>query len=305
MIQHTTEFVATSEESIQTIASDLATSDRKYRVFKAVYSGGNQPKNATMLASKSDLTEIAAMQLATPMAHKQYFERVKHEGRVAFRKYQHINAVRGRILKLAKNPKSLEKHVSSRTPRQAVSVRIEAATRHEIRVTELFIDDVAEFKRVGKLKAKNLPTVSPKRLPESIFKYGIAAILGNKGKFQDWGGEKGDLYSSFVTVRGRRRSTGFGLKGPATSPPLTPKKLGKNGDQIQRLFSLTADAFFIQFEGRIDESVKEQMLAQAIKKSYETRRETFYGVIGLEDSHRLRAKYPGAFSPDNVPTEDE
>ena len=292
-IQHTTEFVATSEEAIQSIATDLTTSDRKYRVFRAVYSGGNQPKNAALLASKTGLTEVGAMQLATPMAHKQYFERVKHEGRVAFRKYQHINAVRHRILNLAKNAAKLEKHVSSRTPKQTISLHIGTRARHDIRVTELFIDDVAEFKRVRGLQAAALPAVSPKRLPERVFKYGIAAILGNKGKFQDWGGERGDLYSSFVTIRGRRRSTAFGLKGPATAPPLTPKKLGKNGDQIQRLFSFTADAFFIQFEGRIEESVKEQMLAQAIKKSYESRREIFHGVIALEDSHRLRVEYPG------------
>jgi hypothetical protein len=304
-IQHTTEFVATSEEAIQAIASDLATSDRKYRVFKAVYSGGNQPKNATVLASRTNLTEVAVMQLATPMAHKQYLERVKHEGRVAFKKYQHINAVRGHILKLAKNPKRLEGHISARTPKQSVSVRIESRPRHEIRVTELFIDDVDEFKRVAGLKARKLPTLNPKRLPERVFKYGIAAILGNKGRFQDWGGEKGDLYSSFVTIRGRRKSTAFALKGPATSPPLTPKKLGKNGDQIQRLFAFTADAFFIQFEGRIDESVKEQMLAQAIRKSHENRREIFYGLIGLEDSHRLRARYAGYFDDKNVPGEDE
>jgi hypothetical protein len=138
-----------------------------------------------------------------------------------------------------------------------------------------------------------------------VFKYGLASILGNKGKFQDWGGEKNDLYSSFVTLRGRRQSTAFALKGPATPPPLTPRKLGRNGDQIQRLFSSAADAFFIQFEGRTDESVKEQMLAQAIKKSYETRREISYGLIVLEDSHRLRAKYPSHFTAGNVPDYDE
>jgi len=147
--------------------------------------------------------------------------------------------------------------------------------------------------------------MSPKRLPEKLFKYGMASILGSKGKFQDWGGEKNDLYTSHVTIGGRRRSTAFAFKGPATSPPLTPAKLGSNADQIQRLYSTTADAFFVQFEGRIEETVKEQMLAHAIKKSHETGREVLYGVIALEDSHRLRAKYDSDFSTQNIPGSDE
>jgi len=304
-IQHTTEFVATSEETIQKIAKDLSTSDRRYRVFKAIYSGGSKPKDAATLAAETTLTEMAVLQLATPMAHQQYFEQVKYEGRIAFKKYKHINAVRHRILTLAKNPKRLRQHVSSRTPRQTVSLHVNTARRTEIRVREIFIDDVAEFKRVRSLKANKLPSLSPGRLPEKIFKYGVASILGNKGKFQDWGGEKNDLYSSHVTLNGGRKSTAFAFKGPATSPPLTPGKLGTNGDQIQRLFSTTADAFFVQFEGKIEESVKELMLTHAIRKSHETGREILYGLIALEDSHRLRARYAANFTAGNVPSNEK
>jgi len=74
-------------------------------VFEAVYSGGNKPKNAGSLASKTGLSKVAILQLATPMAHKQYFEQVRDRGRVAFKKYPHINAVKHSILRSAKNPK--------------------------------------------------------------------------------------------------------------------------------------------------------------------------------------------------------
>jgi hypothetical protein len=70
-----------------------------------VYSGGNKPKNASSLASKTGLSEVATLQLATPMAHKQYFENVRDNGRVAFKKYPHINAVKHNILRLAVTPK--------------------------------------------------------------------------------------------------------------------------------------------------------------------------------------------------------
>lgn len=299
-IQHTTEFVATSEETIQKIANDLCTSDRKFRVFKAIYSGGGKPKDAKFLAKETHLSEMVVLQLATPMAHQQYCERVKDNSRIAFKKYHHINAVRQRIFRLAKNSNLLSKHVSARTPKQTISVHVRSRERTEIRVREVFIDDMNEFRRVRSLKASKLPTLSPQRLPEKIFKYGIASILGNKGKFTDWGGEKNDLYTSNSTIGGHRRSTAFAFKGPATAPPLTPRKLGKNGDQIPRLFSTTAEVFFVQFEGKIEESVMESMLAHAIRKSHETRHEILYGIIGLEDSHRLRTKYPTHFKSVNA-----
>lgn len=103
-IQQTTEFAATSPEVTRAIVQDLRTSDRKYRVFEAVYSGGNRPKDASVLAAKTGLTEVAVLQLATPMAHKQFFEQVKQGGRVSFRKYPHINAVKQTILRAAKRP---------------------------------------------------------------------------------------------------------------------------------------------------------------------------------------------------------
>ena len=300
-IQHTTEFVATSEETIQKIANDLGTSDRKFRVFEAIYSGGGKPKDAKFLAKETRLSEMVVLQLATPMAHQQYCERVKHKGRIAFKKFHHINAVRHRIFRLAKNPSLLAKHISARTPKPVVSVHFKSRERTEVRVREVFIDDVEEFRRVRSLKATNSPTPSPRRLPEEIFKYGVASILGNRGKFTDWGGEKNDLYTSNITIGGHRRSTAFAFKGPATAPPLTPAKLGKNGDQIPRLFSTTGGVFFVQFEGKVEESVHESMLTHAIRKSHETRHEILYGVIALEDSHRLRAKYSTHFVSANVP----
>jgi hypothetical protein len=83
---------------------ELRASDRRLRVFEAVYSGGNKPKDARVLGRKTGLREIAVLQLATPMAHKQFFEQVKHDGRVAFKKYPHINAVKQTILRAARKP---------------------------------------------------------------------------------------------------------------------------------------------------------------------------------------------------------
>ena len=56
---------------------------------------------------------------------------------------------------------------------------------------------------------------------------------------------------------GRREDVA--LKGPAKKGALVPGMMGKNGDQIQRLFNSSADVFFVQYEGEIAESVVEQM----------------------------------------------
>jgi hypothetical protein len=103
-IQHTTEFAATSPEVMRTIVEELRRSPRKYSVFEAIYSGGNKPKDATVLAAKTGLSEIAVLQMATPMAHKQFLEQVRENGRVAFKKYAHINAVKQSILRAAARP---------------------------------------------------------------------------------------------------------------------------------------------------------------------------------------------------------
>jgi hypothetical protein len=46
------------------------------------------------------------------------------------------------------------------------------------------------------------------------------------------------------------------------------------------------------------------MVTHAIRRSHETGREVLYGIIALEDSHRLRACYGSAFDASNIPTED-
>jgi hypothetical protein len=300
-IQATREFRLTPLE----IAQELLRSKLKLGIFEAVYAGGNLPKNANAIASVTELSEQKVLALGSPMAHKGFFEKVEDKNsRVAYKKLQPINAIKQKILSLAKNAKALAKEAGDKTSKGTIAVTVRVKQARNIRVTHFTIDDVAQFKRVRALKAQSLPSLRPARLPEKVFKYAVAKLLGNKGTFRDWGGEKNDLYSTHLEIKGRRRPAAIAFKGKGTPPPLTPKKLGKNGDQIQRLFSSAAEVFLIQFEGRIDESVPEQMISHAVRKSHETGKEIFYGVVGLEDSHRLRARYATCFTVANISIED-
>src|SRR5712664_4574408 len=123
-----------------------------------------------------------------------------------------------------------------------------------------------------------------KPFSEQWLKDGLKKVIGEGGTSQDWGGEKNGLFSTRFRLNGKRISVAFGLKGRATKEPLVPKKMGKRGDQIQRLMASDADVFLVQFWGQIDESVIEQMRTFAIVKSWSQRKQILYGIIDGQDT---------------------
>jgi hypothetical protein len=71
--------------------------------------------------------------------------------------------------------------------------------------------------------------------------------------------------------------------------------MGKNGDQIQRLFGAPAEVFLVQYVGQISDSVVSLMQQLAIAKSVLAGQEVWYGVIDGQDSNRLYLAYPKSF----------
>jgi len=130
---------------------------------------------------------------------------------------------------------------------------------------------------------------------EKVFKDGIQKLIGETGAFQDWGGERNDLYTSKIRLKGHRRTVAFAFKGPGTSGVLTPKKLGKNGNQIQRLFLSPAEIFVVQYHDQVDQDVIQQMQAFATLNSIREGKRIWYGVIDGDDTRKLLAAYPKQF----------
>jgi hypothetical protein len=97
-------------------------------------------------------------------------------------------------------------------------------------------------------------------------------------------------------VKGRRVAAGIALKGPAKTGPLTPAKMGKNGDQIQRLMSQSIEIAIVQYEGEIAISVPYQLDKLAREKAQSEEKNIYFCVIDLVDSYRLRIAYPKAFA---------
>lgn len=109
------------------------------------------------------------------------------------------------------------------------------------------------------------PSVTEKQLealkfvPEKDVKTLFARIFGEPVVPADWGGEMNDLFTTRIAIAGEYVATAIAFKGPAMFRELTPSRMGKNGDQIGRLFNSPADFCVVQHCNRVHLSVRHQM----------------------------------------------
>ena len=130
---------------------------------------------------------------------------------------------------------------------------------------EIFIDSIDNFAQVQdiepSLRKEDLGIL--RSISEAKIKKAFADIIGEPTVPKDWGGERSDLFTTFVRLDGQRISTAFDFKGPAKFHPMTGADLGKNGDQIDRLFSDPADLLILQHCHEITPAVRGMMRAYA------------------------------------------
>lgn len=130
---------------------------------------------------------------------------------------------------------------------------------------ECHVDSIDSFKAVKEI----MPIRSKKELnmlknvSEQNVKDAFSDIISELRVPKDWGGERSDLFTDRVVLDGKRISTAFAFKGPAQFKPMTMTHLGKNGDQIERLFSEPADLFILQHCHEITPPVRAAMRAHA------------------------------------------
>ncbi len=152
---------------------------------------------------------------------------------------------------------------------------------------------MAQFSKVKAVRS--IPQkLAPERLAEKEVKTGLLRLLKETKVPKDWGGESNDIFTTKLKIAGRTRRAAFALKGPAKKGPLVPGMMGKNGDQIQRLFASPAEVFFVQYEDEIKESVVALMEQLATARAA-LGEEVLFGVIDKDDTYRLRLAYPRAF----------
>jgi len=277
------------DENIVNAARLIGKSRHRQGIFERVYFGKRQFKTVKEIAKALAITEKHVLTVAKKLVDNAVITAKKLGGGTAYGKVAFCAAHKTRILTYARSPAKLSKVSTKSSPKSVTNITIE----HQgvkIRVNQITLEDIDEFKT-----AKKVRLAVPRKIPEKQFKYGIAALAKQSGGFEDWGGEPNDLYTSKIRIRGQRRAMAFAFKGPATKGKLTPKKLGKNGDPIQRLFHSPADVFVVQYHSQIDESVVEQMKRFAIANSVTENKQVWFGVIDGDDTNRLIAAFPKQF----------
>lgn len=271
----------------------LGRSKQRLSIFRAIYQGKKKVKTVNEIVAMTGLDRVRVLQEGKWLADNELVKQIRLMGATAYEKDSFYSSRRDRIINLVQDPVKRSKVPNANALRQIpAGTIIVQMPEKRVRIRYITIDDIKTF---GKIIKTTIRPEDFEKIPEKQFKKGIAKIIGEKGNFTDWGGEQNDLYTDHVLISGKRTLTAFAFKGPGTKGVLTPRKMGKNGDQIQRLFKSAAQAFIIQYWGQIDQSIIEQMEQFAKAKSYTEGETIFYGVIDGDDSNRLIKAYPSAF----------
>jgi hypothetical protein len=280
-------------DQIAHAAQVLGRSKQRLKIFKAIYHGKKRSKTVNEIATTTGLKRIRVLQEGKLLADNYIIKLIRAAGTIAYEKDSFYSANKKRIIRLVQDPVAFDSIPTSSRPHPVwpknATIRL---PRTRIQARYITIDEIDSFSRVEQVR------VEPGRympMPEATFKRGVAKILKEGGHFSDWGGERYDLYTNKVSISGRRFLAAFAFKGIGTKGILTPGKMGKNGDQIQRLFKTPASVFIVQYWGQISDSVIDQMAEFAKAKSVSEGTLIYYGIINGDDSNRLVKAYPYAF----------
>jgi len=301
----TTDVRSNPNEQIAHAAKSIGKSMDRAKVFLAIHTGKKVYKTVAEIASVTGLSRKRVLEEAVKLYNDDIVTRDKIDGELAYKKDKFLAQNKNRILRLAKNPAELASLPTKATPRATTVIHhIVRAVKKSPNVKHITIDDVESF---SKSRGMSAGTVSIP-VEEKSFKDGLKAILGEEGEFHDWGGESDDLFTTRLVIGGSRKAAAFGLKGRGTRGILYASKMGKRGDQIQRLFGAPAEVFVVQYWGQVDERVYELMEKLATSKSIEQGKRVYWGVIDGGDTRRLVNAYPDCFAKNSkvqTPRRDE
>lgn len=285
---------ADRNDKIANAAKVIGKSKDRKKVFLAVYTGKKKVKTVTDILNSSGLrNKVRVLQEAKKLASEDIIiqlDRINNE--TAYKKIDFYTHNKKAIIRLVEDRKKLEKFPTKVNPRiNTGTVKVEFP-KNLVKIKQVYIDDIDSFSKVRKVDENGKQLL----FYERDIKEGLKKIIGEVGNFTDWGGENNDLFSTKINFKRKRMNVAFGLKGKGTQGKLTPKKMGKNGDQIQRLFKSPADIFIVQYNGQIDESIIDQMKSLAIAKSVMENKMVYYGVIDGKDTLRLVEAYSDCFN---------
>lgn len=282
-----TDLLSNWNDQMKNAARILGRSKHRQAIFARVYRGKKQVKTIREIMNSTGLSQIHVLKEGGKMAGL-LFDKVPG----GYRKKAEFAARYLNILELARNKKKLERLPTKTSPHVKGNAKFSVTfPRSGQNAKFISIDDIDSF---SKIRSQSLARKILSPLPERKLKGAFAKIIGEQGSFKDWGGERSDLYSTKLRIGSRRVRAAIAFKGKATRGKLVPGKMGKNGDQINRLFDEPAQVFLVVYGGQIDSSIISQMQAFAIGTAI-TGRRVWYGVVDNSDISRLASAYPKFF----------
>jgi hypothetical protein len=285
---------ANLNENIVHAARVIGRSKARRAVFQEIYRGKKTIKTVDELMRATGFTRKRVLTEGRKLAGNGIVTQLKVDGRTAYEKDETFTQHKGKVLALVDDPSKRSRYPTKQEPRgqdhTVVQIRL---ARSQPLPKAITIDDVESFAAVRQTPAA--PGSALSDLAEERIKQFLQKVIGEGYEFKDWGGERNDLYTNKLRFRGKRRNAAFALKGRATTGPLTPKKMGKNGDQLGRLFTSEAQLFFVVYHSKIDEAVAQQMHAHAVARALSGTR-VYYCLIDGDDLARLVAAYPKEFA---------
>ncbi|TMI57253.1 hypothetical protein E6H14_07485 [Candidatus Bathyarchaeota archaeon] len=299
MATETTDIRSNPQEQIAHAAEVVGTGEDRQKVFEAVCFGKKKIKLISEIEKRTGLSHKRVLEEGARLHNGKIVKKTKVNGEMAYEKDDWFSSRLKLILKLAKDPKALEKFPTRSNPRPTTANVINvnfSAPKNMVDAREVKIDDIDSFEKVKAVPLSPKETLLP--IGENAFQAGLQKIIQEEGEHNDWGGETDDLFSSRLLFKGQRMSVAFGLKGRGTKGKLVPKKMGKDGDQIQRLFRAPADVFLVQYWGQVDESIVEEMKNMAIARSFLEKKTIYYGIIDGQDTRRIITGYRELFPQD-------
>jgi hypothetical protein len=286
---------ANLNENIRHAANAIGKSNARRKVFEEVYRGKQAVKTVEEISKATGLTRMRVLQEAKVLVGNQVIEQTKKDGDTAYRKDEAYSPHKKRILALVADPKKAAKYPTKQAPNiGSTSVVYKVTVRGKGPIAEyITIDDIESFSAVRKIMSVN-PRIKLSAVKERDIKEAFQKIIGESFGFDDWGGERNDLFTTKLKHKGKRCKTAFAFKGRATQGVLTPKKMGKNGDQIPRLGGSPAEIYIVVYHSKIDESIIEQLKAAALVSAMSGKK-IYYCTIDGDDLNRLCQAYPKAF----------
>ena len=281
-------------EQIMSAVESICRSVPRLEVFEAICKGKKKEKSVswirenTSLKSNKRVTEVAKILVKDEVIHQLDY---KVDGETGYTKIDFLCNHKNKILKLIKDKNARKKFPTKYNPKNSVSTKLMKINvnipQKIIQIKSISIQEIDEFSKIKKIKSMEYDLEKNEDDIKELFK----KIIGERGIFKDWPGEKNDLFT-YVKINGKKHLAAFAFKGKSkkTISKLRPKDMGKHGDQVERLFSSPAEIFFVQFVGQIDESMVKTMVDQATLKSIYNKK-IYYGIIDGSDTSKIFAKY--------------